>query len=100
MTDKGHSSKAKLEKRKLKIGFIPIVCSAPFIYAHRHGCFEKNGLDVDLRLAPGWSGIKELMAYGKVDAAHMLSPMPLSCSLGSYGERAYIQRPLARGGLR
>ncbi|HEC37285.1 MAG TPA: hypothetical protein ENI29_03555 [bacterium] len=38
----------KIEKPDLKIGFIPIICSTPLIYAHNHGIFEKNGLNVEL----------------------------------------------------
>jgi len=80
-----------LEKRELRISFIPIVCSAPLIYAHSHGFFAKNGLEATLRPAPGWSGIKELMVHGLVDAVHMLSPMPLACRLGIDGREANIR---------
>ena len=81
---------AKLEKTEIQVGFIPILCSAPLILAHARGIFERNGLHVDLTPAPGWSGIKELMAYGKLDAAHMLSPMPLACNLGIDGKKSDI----------
>jgi PAS domain S-box-containing protein len=37
---------------------------------------------VTLHAPPGWSGIKELLAYGRLDAAHVLSPMPLAAQLG------------------
>ncbi len=80
-----------LEKPELKISFLPIICSAPLIYAHSHGFFEQNGLTVRLARAPGWSGIKELMVHGAVDAAHMLSPMPLACSVGIDGKKAKIR---------
>ncbi|MCK5344730.1 MAG: ABC transporter substrate-binding protein, partial [Candidatus Heimdallarchaeota archaeon] len=39
----------------------------------------------------GWSGIKELLVYDYIDAAHMLSPMPLACSLGIDGKKAEIK---------
>ena len=81
----------KIEKKDLKIGFIPIICSAPLIYAHSHGIFEKNGLNVELMRPSGWSGIKELLVYDYIDAAHMLSPMPLACSLGIDGKKAEIK---------
>ena len=45
-----------------------------------------KALGDEITLMSKRSGIKELMAYGNVDAAHMLSP-PLSCNLGSYGKR-------------
>ena len=88
---KNHFSKLKLEKTELKIAFIPIVCSAPLIYAHSHGFFKKNGLNVELIPAPGWSGVKQLMVYCNFDAAHMLSPMPLACNLGIDGRKADIR---------
>ena len=84
-------NKGALEKPELKVSFIPIICSAPLIYAHSHGFFQKNGLNVGLRPAPGWGGIKELMVHDLVDAVHMLSPMPLACSLGIDGKQADIR---------
>ena len=91
MTRNEPSTACELEKTDLRISFIPIICSAPLIYAHSHGFFEKNGLNVTLRPAPGWSGIKELIVHGLVDAVHMLSPMPLACGLGIDGRRADIR---------
>ncbi|HEB11064.1 MAG TPA: PAS domain S-box protein [Spirochaetales bacterium] len=52
--------------------------------------FTQNGLRVNLKTAPGWSGIKELMANGRIDAAHMLAPLPLACSLGLDGIKSDI----------
>jgi nitrate/nitrite transport system substrate-binding protein len=79
------------EKRDLRIAFIPIVCAAPLLYAHRHGLFAANGLHVELIAAPGWSGVKELLVHHLVDAAHMLSPMPFACSLGLDGRRTPVK---------
>ncbi len=79
---------AGLEKTELSIGFIPILCAAPLLLAHARGIFEKHGLRVNLWRAPGWSGIKELLAYGKIDAAHMLAPMPLACNQGIDGKKS------------
>ncbi len=81
----------KIEKPDLKIGFIPIICSTPLIYAHSHGIFEKNGLNVELTKPSGWSGIKELLVYDYIDAAHMLSPLPLACALGIDGKKAELR---------
>ncbi|MCP4220388.1 MAG: ABC transporter substrate-binding protein [bacterium] len=81
----------KLEKTELTISFIPIVCAAPLLYAHYHGFFAAQGLDVKLKPAPGWSGIKALMAFGLTDVAHMSAPMPLACTLGIDGKQADIR---------
>ncbi len=42
-----------LEKPKVDVAFIPILCSAPLLYARTHGYFARNGLDVTLTPAPG-----------------------------------------------
>ena len=81
----------ELEKTEVQVGFIPILCAAPLILAHARGIFEKNGLQVSLSRAPGWGGIKELIAYGEIDAAHMLSPMPLACNLGIDGKQSDLK---------
>src|SRR4051812_44341917 len=79
------------EQDEIEIRFIPITCSAPLLYAQSQGLFERNGVRVNLRSAPGWSGIKQLMVHGKVDMAHMLTPMPLAVSLGLDGKQADLR---------
>ncbi|MDP8286173.1 MAG: ABC transporter substrate-binding protein, partial [Candidatus Electryonea clarkiae] len=85
------AEEAGLEKTILDISFIPTICTAPLLYAHSHGYFAENGIDVNLKSALGWSGLKELMVHGRVDAAHMLAPMPFACSLGIDGKQTDIR---------
>ncbi len=80
-----------LEKPHVNMAFIPILCSAPLLYAKTHGYFARNGLDVTLTPAPGWSGVKDLLAFGHTDAAHLLSPMPLAVRQGLDGRHAEIR---------
>ena len=80
-----------LEKPEVNISFIPVLCSAPLLYAHTHGIFARNGLDVTMRTAPGWSGVKNMLAFGHTDAAHLLSPMPLAIREGLDGKRTPIR---------
>ena len=35
-------------------------------------------LSLELRRAPSWSSIRDMLRYGRVDAAHMLSPVPVA----------------------
>ncbi|HSO00528.1 MAG TPA: ABC transporter substrate-binding protein, partial [Candidatus Nanopelagicales bacterium] len=79
------------EQRELEVRFIPITCAAPLLYAEQGGFFEKNGLSVRLRPATGWSAIKELLVHGRVDAAHLLSPMAFASSLGVDGRPAALR---------
>ncbi len=72
-----------LEKKDLKIGFIPITCATPIIMAHPMGFYTKHGLSVDVIKTAGWAVIRDKAMNKEYDAAHMLSPMPLAISLGA-----------------
>ena len=71
-----------LEKRDLKIGFIPITCATPIIMAEPMGFYKKQGLNAQVLKASSWAMIRDISINGETDATHMLSPMPLAISLG------------------
>ena len=71
-----------LEKKDLKIGFIPITCATPLIMAHPLGFYSKQGLNVEVVKTAGWALIRDKMINREYDATHFLSPMPLAISLG------------------
>ena len=73
----------KVEKPKLKVGFIPITCATPIIMAHPMGFYAKHGLDVEVVKTAGWAVIRDKTLNKEYDAAHMLSPMPLAITLGA-----------------
>jgi nitrate/nitrite transport system substrate-binding protein len=73
----------KLEKTKLKVGFIPITCATPIIMAHPMGFYAKHGLDVEVVKTAGWAVVRDKALNKEYDAAHMLSPMPLAITLGA-----------------
>ncbi|WP_018174497.1 MULTISPECIES: ABC transporter substrate-binding protein [unclassified Thioalkalivibrio] len=72
-----------LEKTKLRIGFVPITCATPIIMAHPMGFYERYGLDVDVINTAGWAVARDMSLSGEYDASHMLSPMPLSLTMGT-----------------
>ncbi len=72
-----------IEKKDLSIGFIPITCATPIIMAEPMGFYKKHGLNATVRKASGWAMVRDWAINGDVDAAHMLSPMPLSITLGA-----------------
>ncbi|MCD6460597.1 ABC transporter substrate-binding protein [bacterium] len=80
-----------IEKRDIDISFMPTLCSAPIMYAHSRGFFAKNGLNVTLNSVHGCGAIKELLVYGQTDAAQMLLPMLLACSLGIGGKHSDLK---------
>jgi nitrate/nitrite transport system substrate-binding protein len=72
-----------LEKKDLKVGFIPITCATPIIMAHPMGFYSKHGLNVEVIKTAGWAVIRDKTLNKEYDAAHMLSPMPLAITLGA-----------------
>lgn len=75
-------SGGKPEKKDLSIGFIPITCATPIIMAEPLGFYKKYGLNASVKRAAGWAMIRDWAINGEVDAAHMLTPMPLAISMG------------------
>lgn len=71
-----------VEKKDLKVGFIPITCATPIIMAKPMGFYEKHGLNVDVIKTAGWAVIRDKTLNKEYDAAHMLSPMPIAISMG------------------
>lgn len=74
--------KKGLEKKDLKIGFIPITCASPLIMADPLGFYRQQGLNVTLQKTAGWALIRDKIMNKEYDATHFLSPMPLAISLG------------------
>jgi nitrate/nitrite transport system substrate-binding protein len=77
------ADRAPVEKRSLKIGFIPITCATPILMAAPMGFYARHGLDVEVVKTAGWAVIRDKALNGEYDAAHMLSPMPLAITLGT-----------------
>jgi len=67
------------------VAYIPLVDAAPLIAAQDIGFAEAEGLSLDLIAAPSWSSVRDMLAFGRVDAAHLLSPVPVAMALGLGG---------------
>ncbi|MDM4769587.1 CmpA/NrtA family ABC transporter substrate-binding protein [Solimonas sp. SE-A11] len=74
-----------LEKSRLRIGIVPLADAAPIVVAQAAGHFARHGLDVSITVESAWAGIRDKLAAGLLDAAHMLAPMPLAATLGIDG---------------
>ncbi len=69
----------------LSVAFVPLVDAAPLVVAHEMGFDREEGLSLDLVRASSWSSVRDMLAFGRVDAAHLLSPMPVAMALGLGG---------------
>ncbi len=66
-------------------GYLPLVDCAPLIIAQELRFAAEEGLDLQLMKQPSWSALRDRLAFGQIDFAHMLSPMPIAMSLGLGG---------------
>lgn len=74
----------------LNCGYVPLIDCAPLIIASELGFAAEEGLELNLIRQPSWSALRDMLALGHLDAAHMLSPLPIAMSLGMGGLSAQI----------
>ena len=75
---------------RLNCGYVPLVDSAPLIVAQDLRFAADEGIELNLLPQPSWSALRDLLALGHLDVAHMLSPMPAAMTLGLSGAPAQI----------
>ncbi|MCB9931081.1 MAG: ABC transporter substrate-binding protein [Alphaproteobacteria bacterium] len=66
----------------IRIGYIPLLDAAPVLVAARKGFAAAEGLDLALVRETSWATIRDRLAVGHLDAAHILAPMPIAANLG------------------
>lgn len=66
----------------LPVGYLPLIDCAPLVVAREIGFAAEEGLDLLLHPAASWSIVRDMLIFGRVDAAHMLSPVPVAGALG------------------
>jgi len=82
-------------RRWLRLGFIALNDCAPLVVAKEKGFFEGEGLSVELSREASWANIRDKVAMGALDGAHMLGPLPIAVNLGLSGERTPMIAPLS-----
>ena len=70
---------------EISCGFLPLVDCAPLVVARELGFATEEGVDLNLMRMPSWSSLRDHLAFGILDAAQMLSPMPVAMSMGLGG---------------
>lgn len=71
-----------MAEHEISAGFMPLFDSAVLVVAREMGFAGREGIDLKLSRETSWANIRDRMAIGHFDVAHMLGPMPLACSLG------------------
>lgn len=80
---------------RLTLGFIPLNDAAPLIVAREKGLFAAEGLEVELSREASWATVRDKLAIGALDGAHMLAPLVLATSLGVGSEATAMIAPMA-----
>ncbi len=78
-------------------GFLPLLDSAILVTALERGFAREEGIDLHLARETSWANIRDRMAVGHFDVAHMLAPMPIAASLGLSQIPLNVIAPMALG---
>ena len=78
-------------------GFLPLLDSALLAVAGEKGFAEEEGVALSLVRENSWANIRDRLAVGHFNVAHMLAPMPIACNLGLTPLAAQTVVPMALG---
>jgi two-component system, oxyanion-binding sensor len=79
---------------RLQLGYVPLCDAAPVIAAHELGFARAEGLDLDLTAEPSWATLRDRLALGHLDGAHMLAPLALASRLALSGPPSDLIVPM------
>ncbi|MDH4985871.1 CmpA/NrtA family ABC transporter substrate-binding protein [Aminobacter anthyllidis] len=82
---------------EISAGFLPLLDSALLVIAHEKGFAGDEGIDLTLVRETSWANIRDRLAVGHFQVAHMLAPMPIACNLGLTPLAATTVVPMALG---
>jgi len=84
----------------LRLGYVPLTDAAPLLVAEARGLFARYGVRVVLSAEPSWATLRDKLAFGALDGAHLLGPMAIAAAVGAGGltRRLAIGCGLARNG--
>ena len=85
------------EPAALTIGFMPLLDCALLVAAAEKGFAEAEGLELRLVRETSWANIRDRVAVGHFDAAHMLGPMVVAETLGAGPINVPMTAPVALG---
>ncbi len=71
-----------MKEHRITAGFIPLTDSLVLVAAREKGFAAAEGVDLTLVREISWANIRDRVAVGQFDVAHMLAPMPIAASLG------------------
>lgn len=85
------------QAHQISAGFLPLLDSAVLVAARELGFAADEGIDLHLTRENSWASIRDRLAVGHFNVAHMLAPMPIACNLGLTPLAARTIAPMALG---
>ncbi len=82
---------------RLRIGYMPLTDAALLHVAKARGFAAARGLDLDLVRETSWANIRDKLAIGHFDAAHLLAPAAIASAIGIGQREVPLVAPLALG---
>jgi NitT/TauT family transport system ATP-binding protein len=82
---------------QITAGFIPLLDCALLVAAREKGFAAQEGVSLTLVRETSWANIRDRIAVGHFDVAHMLAPMPIAFNLGETPLASRVIAPMALG---
>jgi ABC-type nitrate/sulfonate/bicarbonate transport system substrate-binding protein len=86
-----------MDRPDLLIGYVPLTDAAPLVVADALGFFADAGVRVRLSPERAWATLRDKLAFGALDGAHLLAPMAVALALGAGGLRRRLDVTLRLG---
>ncbi|WP_269931734.1 CmpA/NrtA family ABC transporter substrate-binding protein [Aminobacter sp. HY435] len=82
---------------EISAGFLPLLDSSLLVVAREKGFAGDEGVALHLARETSWANVRDRIAVGHFQVAHMLAPMPIACNLGLTPLAATTVVPMALG---
>lgn len=82
---------------EITAGFLPLLDSALLVVAKEKGFAEVQQVELTLVRERSWATIRDRLAVGHFEVAHILAPMPIACNLGLTAPAPRMIVPMALG---
>ena len=86
-----------MTRELIRFGFLPLTDAAIPIVAHEMGFAAEEGVALELSRETSWANVRDRMAVGHFEAAHLLAPMPIAAALQLLPLSSSIIVPMALG---
>lgn len=74
----------------LRLGYVPLTDAAPLLAARAWSHLARAGVEAELSAEIGWATIREKLAGGELDGAHLPAPMAVALHAGLDGDPASL----------